>query len=96
MKQQVLRKTLTGAWEAFSFPHKARRFFVKNYSESPIYVSFENGTAENQSFKIAAGVGEEVAISYAEIQKDPFAYSVDAIYAKGTGEVEIQQVDVNL
>ena len=99
MKQQVSRKTLTGDWKAFAFPYKARRFFVKNYGENPIYVSFESGTAESASFKIMAGVGEEVAISYhggyGEIGA---AYKVsdfytDTVYVKGTGEVEVQEVD---
>ena len=96
MKQQVLRKTLTGGWTEFAFANNARRFFVKNFTAGNIFVSFENGTAENQSFKIANGVGEEVAISYAEAGKNPFAYFVNKIYVKGTGEVEVQQIDVNL
>ena len=108
MKQQVQRKTLTGAWEAFEFPYKARRFFVKNYTDGDIFVSFENNTAENQSFKIAAGVGEEVAISMVDIQNNPnrkkFSYDEEAkdaffsdtVYVKGTGEVEVQEVDFDI
>lgn len=108
MKQQVQRKTLTGAWEAFEFPYKARRFFVKNYSENPVYVSFEDNTDESYSFKIMAGVGEEVAISMVDIQNNPnrkkFSYDTEAkeaffsdtIYVKGTGEVEVQEVDFDI
>ena len=64
MKQQVQRKTLTGNWTAFEFDYKCRSYFVKNYSDDDIYVSFENNDDEDESFKIKSGIGEEVAISY--------------------------------
>ena len=91
MKQLLLRKTLTGDWEQFSFNGKARFFFVKNFTDDDILVSFESETAEENCFKIKAGVGEEVTISYNSIDRNEFY--VDSIYVKGTGEVEVQALD---
>lgn len=91
MKQQVKRVTLTGDWQAVIFTNKATRYFIKNFSEADIFVSFAANDNENESFKIKSGIGEDVAISYDGIRK---RYAVDTIYIKGTGEVEIQQLDV--
>ena len=90
MKQQVKRVTLTGDWLEVTFTNKATRYFVKNYTEGDIFVSFAANDNENESFKIKTGIGEDVAISYDSIRK---RYAVDTIYVKGTGEVEIQQLD---
>lgn len=91
MKQQVKRVTLTGDWQAVTFPNKATRYFVKNFTDAAILVSFAANDTEDESFKIQSGIGEDVAISYDSIRK---RYAVDTIYVKGTGEVEIQQLDV--
>lgn len=92
MKQAVIRQTLTNnAWTAFTFTGKGRTYFVKNYTESDIYVSFENNDSENESFKIASGMGEEVAISFDVVRDEN--YFTNVIYVKGTGEVEVQQMD---
>ena len=90
MKQQVKRLTLTGNWEEVQFDFKAICYFVKNYSNGDIFVSFEENDSENTSFKIKSGMGEEVAISYAGKK-----YKTDTLYVKGTGEVEVQQLDFN-
>lgn len=91
MKQQVKRVTLTGAWQEVTFTNKATRYFVKNYSDADIFVSFAENDSEDESFKIKAGIGEDVAISYDSIRG---RYKVNKIYLKGTGEVEIQQLDI--
>ena len=90
MKQSVKRVTLSGNWQEISFPAKASRYFVKNYSDNDIYVSFEDNDSEDESFKIKSGIGEEIAISYTNIRG---RYAVNKLYVKGTGEVEIQQLD---
>lgn len=91
MKQSVKRLTLTGEWTEFTFTKKAKRYFVKNFTEGDIYVSFENNDLEAESFKIAAGHGEEVAISYGGVNARQFM--VNTVYVKGTGEVEVEQLD---
>lgn len=91
MKQAVKRLTLTGEWQAFTFERKARRYFVKNFTENEIYVSFEANDVEEESFKIQKNHGEEVAISYGGVNARQFA--VNTLYVKGTGEVEVEQLD---
>ena len=91
MKQSVKRKTLTGNWEEYKFDRKAKRFFVKNYTSGDIYVSFANNDDEAESFKIKTGMGEEVAITYNDLLGAENV--VDSIYVKGTGEVEVEQLD---
>lgn len=90
MKQQVKRLTLTGNWLKVQFNFKAITYFVKNYSDSDVFVSFEENDSEDTSFKIKSGMGEEVAISYSGKK-----YKTDTLYVKGTGEVEVQQLDFN-
>ena len=90
MKQSVKRVTLTGAWQTITFTDKATHYFVKNYTEGDIFVSFAANDSEDESFKITAGIGEELAISFDAIRG---RYAVNTIYVKGTGEVEIQQLD---
>ena len=92
MKQAVLRKTLTGGWTEFKFPQQSRFFFVKNFTEGDVLVSFANGDAESESVKIQSNMGEEGAISFCGTDKSDFY--TDTIYVKGTGEVEVQALDV--
>lgn len=87
MKQAVKRKTLTGSWEAFTFPARGRTFTVKNLSETTALVSFLNDGVEDEAIKIAAGATEIVAISF-----DPIARReqlTDTVFVKGTGEIEV-------
>lgn len=91
LKQLVKRLTLTGGWTEFQFPKKSRSFFVKNFSEGDIFVSFKNNDDEAESFKIKTGMGEEVAISFnARYNAEFYANS---IFVKGEGEVEVQAMD---
>lgn len=91
MKQAVKRLTLTGEWTEYKFAKKALRYFVKNFTDGDILATFENDEVENEAYKIKKGVGEEVAISYGGVNARQFA--VDTIYIKGTGEVEVEQLD---
>lgn len=91
LKQLVSRKTLTGNWEGFTFTKKSRYFLVKNLTEGDIFVSFENNDQEANSVKIKSGVAEEMSVTFDGIDKPD--YYVNAIYVKGTGEVEVQALD---
>lgn len=90
--QNVKRVTLTGDWQAVTFNGKSRDYFVKNYSEGDIFVSFEENDNENTCFKIKTGMGETVAKTF--VGYDKSAFYTDTIYVKGTGEVEIQALDI--
>lgn len=92
MKQAVLRKTLTGAWTAFEFPKKGRRYFVKNYTDGDILVSFDDEATDAESIKIKKGIGEEVSICFEGIDRKETL--TDFIFVKGTGEVEVQALDI--
>ena len=92
MKQAILRKTLTGNWEEFSFPKKGRFFFVKNLTSADIFVSFEENDSEEESIKIKSGIGEEVSISFNGLDRKE--YYTKTIYVKGSGEVEVQSLDI--
>lgn len=93
MKQVSLRKTLAGGWEAFTFAKPNRYFFVKNFSDAAILVSFDASVSDAEAIKINAGMGEEVAITWSERTAFPFAQT-DVIYVKGSGEVEVQALDI--
>lgn len=93
MKQSVKRLTLTGEWTEFVFDKNAKYYYVKNFTEDDIFVSFEENDQEDESFKIKSGVGEEVSISSYALEVP--AYLTNKIYVKGTGEVEVQQLDVH-
>ena len=94
MKQSVKRVILTGNWQAVTFEKKAKHYFVKNFSDNDIFVSFAENDSEDTSFKIKSGFGEEVAITFYQV--DNKFYKTNVIYVKGTGEVEIQQLDVRV
>lgn len=91
MKQAVKRKTLTGDWEAFTFPAKGRQFLVKNFSDAAALVTFLNDGKDDEAIKIAAGNNETVAISFVTLERRD--QMVDTIYVKGTGEIEVQSLD---
>ena len=86
----VKRVNLTGNWKEIKFDQKTKNYFIKNYSDGDIFVSFEENDSEDTSFKIKAGLGEELAISQSYLNKPE--HKTDTIYIKGTGEVEIEQM----
>lgn len=91
MKQAVLRKTLQGDWTPFVFEDTSRFFYVKNFSNSDAFVSFESGVDEDKSFLIPSGSAEEVAITWVNNDRDK--YWTNTIYVKGTGVVEVQALE---
>ena len=91
MKQAVQRKTLDGSWTPFTFGSASVRFFVKNFSNGAIFVSFKNNDSEAESVKIMSMMAENVAVCF-NGNNYPEA-RVDTIYVKGSGEVEVQAID---
>ena len=92
MKQAIIRKVLNGEWEPFQFPEKGKKFYVKNFSSDPAFVSFAANSSEASSFKLNANMGEEFQMSY---ENRPWPYGmVDVLYVKANGEVEVQSEDI--
>lgn len=91
MKQQLKRLTVTTQAQV-NFRYQAKSYFVKNFTEGDIYVSFEAITNNDYSecYKIKSGIAEEVYIARTGISNK---YLTDTIYIYGNGEVEIQQLD---
>ena len=92
MKQAVQRKTLAGGWTAFTFNHNCAHFLVKNFSNGVVYVSFENNDDEAESIKIMSLMAEVVAVCF-DGNNNP-AFTVPTIYVKGSGEVEVEALDI--
>lgn len=86
-KQAVLKKTLSGQWTEFEFDVSSISFYVKNLTDSSIYVSFVNSDEQDQSIEILPYMGEEIRITRRE---DIY---VNTIYVYGTGKVEVQALD---
>lgn len=94
MKQQVKRLQLTGnTYEEFLFDKNCGKFLVKNFSNNPIYVSFDNSVQDDEAIKIAGG-SFQVVIANEYFGVGDY-YRTNKIYIKGTGEVEVQQLCFN-
>lgn len=91
IKQQVIRKTLSGSWESYAFDVRSKSFFVKNFTDDPIYVSFEDDDSEDESIKIPSQMAEIVYIS--SLNPLNGLFFTDKIYVKGTGEVEVEAIE---
>lgn len=83
MKQNVIRKTLTGEYAEFKFEKKTSNFFVKNFTSTAILVTFDSEKVDADAFKIPTMVGEELQLPFGK---------ANIVYVKGTGEVEVQQL----
>lgn len=94
MKQKVKRLQLTGStYEEFLFDTNCGKFLVKNFSNNPIYVSFDNSVQDDEAIKIAGG-SFQVVIANEYFGSGDY-YRTNKIYIKGTGEVEVQQLCFN-
>lgn len=92
MKQAIIRRTLSGSWCAFTFPEKGKKFYVKNFSSSPAFVSFAANSSDDSSFKLNSNMGEEFQMTYAN---RPWPYGmVYTLYVKADGEIEVQSEDI--
>ena len=92
MKQAIVRKTLANEWTAYEFETRSRFFYVKNLSSDNCFVSFEPDTPEVNSFLIPSMHAEEVAMTFSPIDRNE--YYTNTIYVKGTGDVEVQAMDI--
>ena len=59
-------------------------FFVKNFSQGEILVSFSDEAQEENCFKIPSMIAEEV------FYNQNGGYYTDTVYVSGSGEVEIE------
>lgn len=91
LKQKVIRKTLTGGWEPFTFDVKSKSFCVKNFTNAPIYVSFIDGDSLDESIKIREYMAEICYIT--SLYNLAGSFFRDTIYVKGTGEVEVEAIE---
>ena len=94
MKQQLKRLNVSGQAQ-IKFRYQAKRYYVKNFTNTDIFVSFEAVTNDDYSecYKISNGIAEEVCIGYTGLSD---RYLTDEIFIYGTGEVEVQQLDFNV
>lgn len=90
MKLNLKRVTLSGSTEAVTFDNICRKYLVKNFTSGDIYVSFDSNLVEDNSIKIAAGMGQVCLIN--EHYERSLAVRTNTIYIKGSGEVEVQQL----
>lgn len=95
MKQQLIRQTLQAStWTSFEFSIPCRSFFVKNFTSSDIYVSFEQEDNTNTSFKIPTMIGEEIFISNRQDTNTNWLKNTVYVYSTSGGEVEVQELDI--
>lgn len=85
---KVVRQTLAGTSTSFDFTAKGCKYLVKNNTDGDILVNFEAITQDNEatSIKIPKGTAQVV------FTDDVYPQYFDKVYAKGTGEVEVQQL----
>lgn len=95
MKQQLKRQTLeSSTWTAFEFDIPCRSFFVKNFTEGDIYVSFAQEENTTTSFKIPSMFAEEVYISDNKDFNTNWLKNIVYVYASQSGEVEVEELDI--
>ncbi len=91
MKLKIKRVTLSGSAEAIAFENQAKGFLVKNFSEAPVYVSFDEEFEDDEAIMIEAGYWQICVINENENAQEQNYTNI--IYVKGTGDVEIQLVN---
>jgi hypothetical protein len=94
MNLNLKRITLTGTTTKVEFKEVCGKWLVKNFTDADIYVSFEAGSdgelVEANAVKIKSNYGQ-IVIGNEELQYTNL-FKTNAIYIKGTGEVEVQQL----
>lgn len=90
MKMNIKRVTLSGSVTKVEFDNLCRKWLVKNTTDSDIFVSFDENFKEDEAVKIASNFGQNVYVNDEPVFRDT-CYT-RAIYIKGTGEVEVQQI----
>lgn len=93
-KPPVGKATLTGDVVGIQFENKGWRFAVKNFSDAPIYVSFEEDVDETTGLEIPAQmcqvIGENAYIRPRQYMYKDAAFNT--VYIKGTGKVEVDML----
>lgn len=82
MQLNIFRKTISGK-EAFEFEANSSEYIVKNFSDSDVFVSFDEDATHDKSIKIPSMFGQ-VCLAPTN--------AVNAIYVDGNGEVEVQSI----
>ena len=86
MKLDIQKFTLDGNEHAFVFNRESNKVIVKNFTDSDIYVAFEQGASEDESIKIPTMLGQ-----ICQVQESPLA-RFNVVYVTGTGDVEVQLI----
>lgn len=91
-KIQVKRITLTDSttFEEIEFDSICGRYFVKNFTDGDIYVSFDEDATANDSVKIPSGYYQEVIAN--DYLGGLESYKTTSIFVMGEGEIEVQQL----
>ena len=86
VQQLVFRKTLTGDFEEFNFGIWVREVLVKNFSDDPIYIAFQDDGSIDNATKLNSQYCEMIYYNASYLAE------FDRLYIKGTGEVEVELV----
>ena len=90
MKERVFRTTLSGSeFERIQFTNLCKKFIVKNFSDNDVFVSFSKNATESSSIKIPKNFYQVIEFN----ENDVTANETDTLYCKGTGEIEIQELN---
>lgn len=85
---------LTGDVVGIKFKNKGWGFSVKNFSDNPMYASFEETVDESTGIEIPAKMGQVIGQN-SYFTPGRYAYndaSFDTVYVKGTGKVEVDML----
>ena len=85
----IRRETLSGTSQAFTFDKNRSDYLVKNFTESDIYVAFEESASQARSIRIPSRYGQICSCSNVE---GTTGMTTTTVYVTGTGEVEVQQL----
>lgn len=85
-----VKKVTVDGESKIEFDTFANNWLVKNLSENDLLVSFEEGCPAGETITIQPGMGQVVTEN--TYLGGLECYSHNAIYLKGNGEVEVQQL----
>lgn len=86
----VLRQTISTK-TPFTFSEAGGKFLVKNFSDNPCYVSFEENISQDKEIKVNEGMAQ--IILDCENYNDRNIYKHNTIYVTADGEIEVQLLD---
>lgn len=85
----VIRK-MVGGTEVFEFEGYTPDYLVKNFSDNPILVSFNEEITDTNSVKILPNTSEVVFVNAKKSASD--CTETNKVYVQGAGEVEVRQL----